>query len=178
MRPDCIMLAVVTIRNVAAWDKDTTLVLNEASCHEPGNTSTFSAFLPAAEQGWEVQAVSIDTLIDEARSLTPSGRVRLLKIDAELASTPFGVPITMRTWAGAAQVAAFGSNMYILHKAFPDVFGPRTLPCWATAPPPDGADAERAPAFDALLDGRRLREDLGFRPRFPRLADAIAAAQM
>lgn len=43
------------------------------------------------------------------------------------------------------------------------------------APPPDGSDAERARAFDALLDGRRIREDLGFRPKFPRLTDAIAA---
>ena len=43
------------------------------------------------------------------------------------------------------------------------------------APPPDGSDAERGRAFDALLDGRRIREDLGFTPRFPRLADAIAA---
>jgi UDP-glucose 4-epimerase len=43
------------------------------------------------------------------------------------------------------------------------------------APPPDGSDAGRARAFDTLLDGRRIREDLGFRPRFPRLADAIAA---
>jgi len=43
------------------------------------------------------------------------------------------------------------------------------------APPPDGSDAERARAFHTLLDGRRIREDLGFRPRFPRLADAIAA---
>jgi UDP-glucose 4-epimerase len=39
------------------------------------------------------------------------------------------------------------------------------------APPPDGSDAERARAFDALMDGRRIREDLGFRPEFPRLAD-------
>jgi nucleoside-diphosphate-sugar epimerase len=43
------------------------------------------------------------------------------------------------------------------------------------APPPDGSDAERARAFDALLDGRRIRDDLGFTPRFPRLADALAA---
>jgi nucleoside-diphosphate-sugar epimerase len=42
-------------------------------------------------------------------------------------------------------------------------------------PPPDGSDPERARPFDALLDGRRLREELGFQPRFPRLADAIAA---
>jgi nucleoside-diphosphate-sugar epimerase len=43
------------------------------------------------------------------------------------------------------------------------------------APPPDGSNAEGARAFDALLDGSRIREDLGFRPQFPRLADAIAA---
>jgi nucleoside-diphosphate-sugar epimerase len=42
-------------------------------------------------------------------------------------------------------------------------------------PPPDGSNAERARAFDALMDGRRIREDLGFTPEFPRLADAIAA---
>jgi nucleoside-diphosphate-sugar epimerase len=42
-------------------------------------------------------------------------------------------------------------------------------------PPPSGADAERAREFDALMDGRRIREDLGFRPEFPRLADAVAA---
>jgi nucleoside-diphosphate-sugar epimerase len=45
------------------------------------------------------------------------------------------------------------------------------------APPPDGSDAENARAFDVLLDGRRLRQDLGFTPEFPRLADAIAAGQ-
>jgi nucleoside-diphosphate-sugar epimerase len=43
------------------------------------------------------------------------------------------------------------------------------------SPPPDGSDAEKARAFDALLDGRRIREDLGFKPAFHRLADAIAA---
>jgi len=43
------------------------------------------------------------------------------------------------------------------------------------APPPDGSNAERARAFDSLMDGRRIREDLGFEPQFPRLSDAIAA---
>jgi UDP-glucose 4-epimerase len=43
------------------------------------------------------------------------------------------------------------------------------------APPPDGSNADAARAFDALLDGRRIREDLGFRPKFPSLADALAA---
>lgn len=40
-------------------------------------------------------------------------------------------------------------------------------------PPPDGTSAERALAFSALLDGRRIREDLKFKPVFPRLEDAI-----
>ncbi|UJR84833.1 NAD-dependent epimerase/dehydratase family protein [Sandaracinus amylolyticus] len=43
------------------------------------------------------------------------------------------------------------------------------------APPPDGSAAEMARAFDMLLDGHRLRDDLGFRPEYPRLQDAIAA---
>ena len=42
-------------------------------------------------------------------------------------------------------------------------------------PPPDGADPGRAQAFDARLDGRRIREDLGFRPLYPTLAAAMAA---
>ncbi len=42
-------------------------------------------------------------------------------------------------------------------------------------PPPDGTSADRGRAFELVLDGRRLREDLGFEPRFPRLADAVAA---
>lgn len=43
------------------------------------------------------------------------------------------------------------------------------------APPPDGSNPERARAFDAVMDGRRLRDDLGFSPMYPRLADAVAA---
>jgi nucleoside-diphosphate-sugar epimerase len=43
------------------------------------------------------------------------------------------------------------------------------------AQPPDGTNAEPARAFAALLDGSRIRQDLGFKPSFPRLADAIAA---
>jgi UDP-glucose 4-epimerase len=53
-----------------------------------------------------------------------------------------------------------------------------TLFASAGAPPPDGSNAEFARAFDALLDGRRIREELGFRPEFPRLAEAMAAGRM
>ncbi|HEV8551153.1 MAG TPA: NAD(P)-dependent oxidoreductase [Polyangiaceae bacterium] len=41
-------------------------------------------------------------------------------------------------------------------------------------PPPDGSNAEQGRAFDVVLDGRRIRADLGFVPEFPRLADALA----
>ncbi|MGC4065102.1 MAG: NAD(P)-dependent oxidoreductase [Polyangiaceae bacterium] len=50
-----------------------------------------------------------------------------------------------------------------------------TLFAAVNAPPPDSTNAERGRAFAALLDGRRIREDLGFRPKYPRLADAFAA---
>lgn len=46
-------------------------------------------------------------------------------IDAEVDKTPFGVPVWMGTWAGAPQVATFGTNMYLLHKAFPEIIGPQ-----------------------------------------------------
>jgi len=44
-------------------------------------------------------------------------------------------------------------------------------------PPPDGTTPERGQAFAALLDGRRIRDELGFRPLFPRLKDAIDAGR-
>ena len=46
------------------------------------------------------------------------------------------------------------------------------------APPPDGSASESARPFDSIMDGRRIRADLGFKPEFPRLADAVAAGAM
>lgn len=43
------------------------------------------------------------------------------------------------------------------------------------APPPDGSNAEFARSFESVADGCRIREDLGFKPHYPRLADALAA---
>ncbi|HUO98593.1 MAG TPA: glycoside hydrolase family 9 protein [Rhizomicrobium sp.] len=45
-------------------------------------------------------------------------------LDAELAKTPFGVPVSMGTWAGAPEVAMFGYSAYLMHKAFPEIVGP------------------------------------------------------
>jgi len=44
-------------------------------------------------------------------------------------------------------------------------------------PPPDGSDPERAQAFAAVMDTQRIRDELGFKPVFPRLADAVEAGQ-
>ncbi len=47
------------------------------------------------------------------------------EIDAEIAKTPFGVPVSFDTWAGAPIVSEFGTNMYLLHQAFPKIIGPQ-----------------------------------------------------
>jgi hypothetical protein len=46
------------------------------------------------------------------------------EVDADMAKTPFGVPPSLGTWGGSSQVATFGSRMYFLHKAFPQIVGP------------------------------------------------------
>lgn len=43
------------------------------------------------------------------------------------------------------------------------------------APPPDGSAGEAARSDEVLLDGRRMRDDLGFKPEYPHLQEAIAA---
>lgn len=53
-----------------------------------------------------------------------------------------------------------------------------TLHAAVGAAAPDGSNAERGRVFEALLDGARLREDLGFSPAFPRLRDAIDAGAL
>lgn len=45
-------------------------------------------------------------------------------------------------------------------------------------PVPDGSNAELGLPFDALLDGRRLREDLGFKPIYASYQDAMLPSEM
>ena len=46
------------------------------------------------------------------------------ELDMRLAQTPFGVPASLGSWGGSAQVAELGVQMYFLHKAFPEIVGP------------------------------------------------------
>jgi len=46
------------------------------------------------------------------------------RIDSDVAKNPYGVPINVAaTWAGSGAVLGFGSQMYFLHEAFPEIIG-------------------------------------------------------
>ncbi|HTX76119.1 MAG TPA: glycoside hydrolase family 9 protein [Terracidiphilus sp.] len=61
---------------------------------------------------------------DFKSQLAESVKAYKAQLDADLAKTPFGVPPSMGSWGGSAQVAEFGAQMYFLHKAFPEIVGP------------------------------------------------------
>ena len=60
---------------------------------------------------------------DYRAELVPAVKALKTKID-QFTANPFGVPILEGGWAGSNAVAGFGTNMYLLHKAFPEVIGP------------------------------------------------------
>jgi endoglucanase len=55
---------------------------------------------------------------DALRSTVMADRA---KLEENLAKNPYGVPIAMGTWGGSGVVAGFASEMYFLHRAFPDI---------------------------------------------------------
>ncbi len=60
---------------------------------------------------------------DYRTQLAEAVKTAKAEIDAEIAKSPFGVPVSMGTWGGSGQVARFGINMYLLHKTFPEIIG-------------------------------------------------------
>jgi endoglucanase len=46
------------------------------------------------------------------------------ELDRQLDATPFGVPPSRGSWGNSEQVANFGTEMYFLHEAFPNIVGP------------------------------------------------------
>ncbi|MDI7774951.1 glycoside hydrolase family 9 protein [Asticcacaulis sp. EMRT-3] len=95
----------------------------------PLYTDKLKALMPAIQShfdwvgGTAVRAIPFMDA-DYRAQLATDVRAAKVKIDADLAKTPFGVPVGLGSWAGSNQVAMFGSNMYLLHKAFPDIIGP------------------------------------------------------
>jgi hypothetical protein len=47
----------------------------------------------------------------------------IAQLDKDMAATPFGVPPSRGTWGASASVVDFGTRMYFLHQAFPDIVG-------------------------------------------------------
>jgi endoglucanase len=84
--------------------------------------------LPSIQQNFErIGAAAVLAIpymgADYKAQLVPAVRDLKTRIDAERSKNPFGVPISKGLWAGSHQVAVFGSNMYLLHRAFPEIIG-------------------------------------------------------
>lgn len=96
---------------------------------DPAAQAAVRALLPAIEARFErMSAPALRALpwMDAAYAKRIKAKAAIMKgkVDTMLAGNPFGVPVSMGGWAGSGEVAAFGSSMYLLHKAFPDLIGP------------------------------------------------------
>jgi hypothetical protein len=60
---------------------------------------------------------------DYRKQLAPLVRAMKAKVDSTVVNNPFGVPISDGSWAGSNQVVSFGTTMYLLHQAFPELIG-------------------------------------------------------
>ncbi|WP_235529839.1 glycoside hydrolase family 9 protein [Sphingomonas sp. Leaf242] len=60
---------------------------------------------------------------DYRAQLVPLVQQFKTKADGDKARNPFGVPISDGSWAGSNQVVSFGTSMYLMHKAFPELIG-------------------------------------------------------
>ncbi len=112
----------------AAFASTVEMVL--ATKGDPTYTAKLKALLPAIKPHFAMvagAAVRALPYMDGDYRAQIEAMVKQAKpaIDAEIAKTPFGVPVSMGTWAGGPLVAAFGTNMYLLHKAFPQIIGPQ-----------------------------------------------------
>ncbi len=119
------------------WDADrlelaavsSTVELVIATKGDPVYAAKLKTHLPAIAQHLDwiggTAARAIPYMDADYRSqLSGAVKAAKTKLDSDLAETPFGVPVAMGTWAGSGEVAAFGANMYLLHKAFPEIVGP------------------------------------------------------
>jgi len=77
-----------------------------------------------ASGGWS--AVRALPYLDAAyrTRLKETVRAAMPQLNRYLAATPFGVPPSLGSWGGSAEVAELGAEMYFLHEAFPDLVGP------------------------------------------------------
>ncbi len=96
---------------------------------DPVYTARLNALMPAIEANFDRvsgSAVRALPFMDAAYRSRIEALARAAKprLDAQLTGNPFGVPVAMGSWAGSGEVAGFGTDMYLLHRAFPDLIGP------------------------------------------------------
>jgi hypothetical protein len=95
---------------------------------DPLYAARLKALLPFVASDFDQTAASAVRALplmdaDYRAQLMALTRTAKARIDTQMANNPFGVPIAEGSWAGAHQVAAFASTMYLLHKAFPQIVG-------------------------------------------------------
>jgi len=116
--------------NLALSDAEATIELLMATRGEGIYQARLTELLPVIEQNFPQVAASAVLAIpymgaDYRARLVPAVRAARDKADAMRAKNPFGVPIGEGSWAGSHQVAEFGTDMYLLHRAFPEIVGTR-----------------------------------------------------
>ena len=105
-----------------------TVELVLATNGDPAYTAKLKALLPVIQKYFlflsEPAVRAIPYMDGDYKAALKSAAIaQKAMIDQELAKTPFGVPVSLGTWAGSGQVAQFGAASYLLHQAFPDVIG-------------------------------------------------------
>ena len=109
-------------------DVSATTELLLATGGDPVYRARMKELLPVIERGFDRTAAAAVRALpymdaDFRSRLEAMTRAAKVRIDAEVGSNPFGVPIDEGSWAGSHHVAEFGSTMYMLHTAFPHVIG-------------------------------------------------------
>ncbi|GAA4780742.1 hypothetical protein GCM10023219_31030 [Stakelama sediminis] len=110
-------------------DASATIELLITTRGDPVYRARLKQLMPAIKQHFDfIGGAAIRAIpymdADYRAALEPMVKAYKAKVDSTIADNPFGVPISMGSWAGSAQVAAFGSTMYLLHKTFPQIVGP------------------------------------------------------
>lgn len=112
-----------------AADAVATIELLIATNGDPLYRNHLQQLLPVIGRRFSLIAASAVRAIaymgpDYRAQLVPLVKALKTEVDEDRAGNPFHVPISEGGWAGSNQVATFGSTMYLLHKAFPEMVGP------------------------------------------------------
>src|SRR5205085_7314359 len=115
--------------NLPMTDAAATIELLITTNGDPVYRSRLQQLVPEMVQNFELIGGAAVRAIpymgaDYRAQLIPAVKALKARADTLLSKNPFGVPIAEGGWAGSGLVANFGTNMYLLHHAFPEIVGP------------------------------------------------------